>query len=278
MSEFPPDQDELASAYLDGEATAAERARVEADPALRERVEQLRSVQDALTAPVPPPTTAQRDAAIAAALGATSATNVVDLRSERARRGLRIASVAAAILLVIGVAGVLLRAAGDSDTKRSAATAATANSANSATSDGLTVAEQASKAADAGGTAAAGDSSVLSAQGRPALGSFTDRSTLADAAGTQVRNSFNLDSSAQRSAASPSGSTSDGSPTTTAPSASPPTCLVPPPPDSNGEVFAATAVLEDRSVQIDVFGMTDGTFLLVVTDSTSCTQVFTQPV
>jgi len=34
MNDFDPTLDEIVSAYVDGEATAAERARVEADPAL----------------------------------------------------------------------------------------------------------------------------------------------------------------------------------------------------------------------------------------------------
>ena len=38
-----PDAAELASAYLDGEATADERARVEADPILLAEVERLRA-------------------------------------------------------------------------------------------------------------------------------------------------------------------------------------------------------------------------------------------
>ena len=44
------------------------------------------------------------------------------------------------------------------------------------------------------------------------------------------------------------------------------------------EVYAAAAILEGRAVQIDVFGTSDGSYVLVVTDATSCEQVFSQPV
>ena len=46
--------DELASAYLDGEASAAERARVESDPELRRRVDELRRASALVGRPVSP--------------------------------------------------------------------------------------------------------------------------------------------------------------------------------------------------------------------------------
>ena len=48
----PQERDELASAYLDGEATAEERAMVEADPALLARAEQLRHAAAEVASPV----------------------------------------------------------------------------------------------------------------------------------------------------------------------------------------------------------------------------------
>ena len=48
----PQERDELASAYLDGEATAEERAMVEADPALLARAEQLRHAAAEVAGPV----------------------------------------------------------------------------------------------------------------------------------------------------------------------------------------------------------------------------------
>jgi hypothetical protein len=65
----PNDFDELASAHLDGVTSPEEAARVEADPALRARVEELRVVRTAV-GEVPTVDSVRRDAAIAAALAA----------------------------------------------------------------------------------------------------------------------------------------------------------------------------------------------------------------
>lgn len=65
------ESDALVSAYLDGEATAAERARVEADPALLARLEQFRSVRSALTDDVSAPAGALDDL-VAGAVAASS--------------------------------------------------------------------------------------------------------------------------------------------------------------------------------------------------------------
>lgn len=69
----PPD-DELVSAYLDGELGPLERARVERDPAARRRVEELRTAAGALGTPPPPPGRHAQEAAVAAALAATADT------------------------------------------------------------------------------------------------------------------------------------------------------------------------------------------------------------
>ena len=65
----PNDFDELASAHLDGVTSPEEASRVEADPALQARVEELRAVRSALGW-VPSVDAGRRDAAIAAALAA----------------------------------------------------------------------------------------------------------------------------------------------------------------------------------------------------------------
>lgn len=67
---LPPDADELVSAYLDGEAAPDEIAAVEANPELMARLEALRSVTEALTAPVDPPAPEVRSAHLSAALAA----------------------------------------------------------------------------------------------------------------------------------------------------------------------------------------------------------------
>jgi hypothetical protein len=59
----------LASAYLDGELSADERAHVESEPELLELVDRLRAVASDIAA-VDPPATARRDAAVHAALAA----------------------------------------------------------------------------------------------------------------------------------------------------------------------------------------------------------------
>ncbi|MEY2449352.1 MAG: hypothetical protein QOH79_2828 [Acidimicrobiaceae bacterium] len=258
MSEFSADRDELASAYLDDDATAEERARVEADPALLARVEEFRAVRDELAAPVIPPT-AQRDAAIAAAL---LAPNVVELDVARSRRRLRIVSIAAAIVLVLGVAGVLIRAAG---TQSQDKFQTVAGSVGSTRADGA-AAEQAPQAA----SGPAGSTGFV-VSGRPTLGSFADRSSLVTATQAQVHDATVDQKQAASQSAPAVGGT--GSATTTTPA-----CVVPAPADAVNEVYTATAVLEGRPVQIDVFTIADGSLSLVVTDTASCAQVFSQPV
>lgn len=69
MTSLPPNADELVSAYVDGEAAPDEIAIVESNPELMARAETMRSLTNQLGAPLSPPP-AQREAHIAAALGA----------------------------------------------------------------------------------------------------------------------------------------------------------------------------------------------------------------
>jgi hypothetical protein len=117
------DDAELASAYLDGEVTAAERARVEADAGLFAEVDRLRRVRDAF-ADVPPAPAKGREAAIAAALAAfdahtevmpPAAPNVVPLDSRRRARRMQVLTAAAAVLVVAGGFVVATRGGGDGD-------------------------------------------------------------------------------------------------------------------------------------------------------------------
>ena len=116
MTDFDPPtpdpDDELASAVLDGEATAEERARADADPRLQARVEALASVRDALAAPVPVPD-ATRDELIAAALSALDppvVAPVVSFRqSERRHRVMQTLSAAAVVVLVAAIGVALSR-------------------------------------------------------------------------------------------------------------------------------------------------------------------------
>ncbi len=72
MSEFltPNERDELASAYLDSEATADEVVRVEGDPQILALVEQLRGIREQVGTPPPAPAPRIRAGHISAALAA----------------------------------------------------------------------------------------------------------------------------------------------------------------------------------------------------------------
>jgi len=108
----------LASAYLDGELTAAERAAAETDPAVMRAVEELRALQ-AGVAESPAPAPAARAAGLSAAMheydrvhGAASAT-ARPVAAQLHRPGVdwgRYLSIAAAVL-VVGVLGVVIASA-----------------------------------------------------------------------------------------------------------------------------------------------------------------------
>lgn len=117
--------DEIASAVLDGEASAAERALADSDPLVAARVETLRRIR-AVIADVAPPDPDQREQAIAAALavaadagGNTTVTSLDEQRHRRhmSTRTLRIAGIAAALavgFLVVSLVAVLATS-GDGD-------------------------------------------------------------------------------------------------------------------------------------------------------------------
>jgi hypothetical protein len=129
-----PAFDELASAHLDGATTPAEEARIAADPALRERVEELRRVRAAVAA-LPPVDPTHREGAIAAALAAFAADEdlqgapapVRSLPTVAVRRGpsprvVRALGAAAAIVLVALAVPLLGRLAWSGDDDDRAAT------------------------------------------------------------------------------------------------------------------------------------------------------------
>ena len=105
----PQELDELASAYLDGEASTEEAALVEGDPRLQAVVEELRAGRDLVAAPVDLPSDEVRDQMIAQALDHRAP--VISL--ERARRRLRsvppqarVILAAAAVVAAIALVGV----------------------------------------------------------------------------------------------------------------------------------------------------------------------------
>lgn len=106
----------LASAYLDDDLSADDRARVDGDPELLAEVERMRRVRAAL-ADVDPPSPAAREWAIAAALAAAppQAPPVASLDARRRARW--VAPVAAAAVGVLAVGAVIagLRTGGDDE-------------------------------------------------------------------------------------------------------------------------------------------------------------------
>ena len=107
----PQEMDELASVYLDGEATPEEAALVEGDPGLQTLVEELRAVRDFVASPVEGPSDEVRDQMIARALDHRAP--VVSM--ETARRRLRaippqarVIVAAAAVVAAIAVVGVTI--------------------------------------------------------------------------------------------------------------------------------------------------------------------------
>ncbi|MYA85651.1 MAG: hypothetical protein F4Y12_08725 [Acidimicrobiaceae bacterium] len=127
MSDEQFREDELVSAYLDGEATPAEIAEVEQNDALMARVEQLRSVRDAVAAPVAPMPAERREQMISAALAVADAENAQRREARivpiRRRRETLLAVAAAAILLAAVVsAGLIASRSGDESAEMAAAT------------------------------------------------------------------------------------------------------------------------------------------------------------
>ena len=108
--------DELVSAYLDGEVTADERARVEGDPILMARAETLARARDLLRRPVEQPSPVEVDRAVAAAL-ASPAPAPVTVRRLRQRRlapaWLSVAALVVALLVAVPLLADLGRDGGD---------------------------------------------------------------------------------------------------------------------------------------------------------------------
>ncbi len=125
MSDGQFREDELVSAYLDGEATPAEIAEIEQDDVLMARVELLRSVRDSVAAPVAPMPAERREQAISAALAVADAENTQRREARivpvRRRRETLLAVAAAAILLAAVVSAGLIASRGGDDEAEMAA-------------------------------------------------------------------------------------------------------------------------------------------------------------
>ena len=133
--------DELVSAVLDGEATAAERARVTGDPVLAARLAEFEAVAERIRRPVPPVADGTRDRAIERALAADPAaeadsevSNLDQARGRRLTRSNRVLAIAAAVVGVMVLAGGLLTLSGDDNSDQAAGVA---DSAAETTAAGL---------------------------------------------------------------------------------------------------------------------------------------------
>ena len=117
----------LASAYLDGDVTSAERARVDSAPELLALVASMRHVAT-LVAAVPAPTSARRESGISAALaefdglaaGSTAENSKVVSLASRRRFSNTVLSAAAAVLL-LGVVGISVLSNNSSNEKSDSA-------------------------------------------------------------------------------------------------------------------------------------------------------------
>jgi len=141
-------QHELASAYLDGVASPAERAQVEASPELLTLIASFTAVRAQL-ADVPPGAAATREGALAAAFAefdepaltpAAAGAAIIPLNTKR-RWARPVLSVAAAVLLV-GAIGVAAKGGLSGDDKSSSASMET--SAKVASADAATEAQMSS--------------------------------------------------------------------------------------------------------------------------------------
>jgi hypothetical protein len=157
----------LASAYLDGDVTADERARVESDPELLGEVERLRSVRIMLGA-AGPSSISVREQHLAGALDAwdtvmaTAAdTSPTPLGERRRRRSNRVLLGAAAAIMVVFAGGIALQTftGGESPDEVSldAATAATTADQPAADTNDAARSQQAETNAEAASPAAESD-------------------------------------------------------------------------------------------------------------------------
>lgn len=134
MSDFERHQDELISAYLDGEADPDEAARIEGDPQSRARAADLAAVIHAVADPVQGLTPRERDRLRARALAAAPSPAPVRDISDTARRRWRlvlIPAAAAAGIFAVALGVISLRSGIDDDASETAASAPATTAASS---------------------------------------------------------------------------------------------------------------------------------------------------
>ena len=142
--------DELISAYLDGEADPDEAARIERDPQARARAAELAAAQAAVAEPVPPLPDAKRArlraVAVAAAPPAAPARPISAASPRRSRAFIPLAAAAGIAAVVLGAMAVLRSAdddRGDSADWSAASAPATVQSESDASADDMAPADMA---------------------------------------------------------------------------------------------------------------------------------------
>jgi hypothetical protein len=144
MSDEQLHQDELVSAYLDGEATLAEVTEVETSDVLLARVQELRAVRDAVAEPVTPLSADLGDHLIGAALGVadTEAAARAEARVVPPQRTQRmLLAMAAAVIVLAAVVGTGMITNRGGDESEYASTAAMPDAAAEAPADEAPAAE-----------------------------------------------------------------------------------------------------------------------------------------
>ena len=134
MSDFDRHQDELISAYLDGEADPDEAARIEGDPQSRARAAELAAVIHAVADPIQGLTPRERDRLRARALAAAPSPAPVREISEAARlrwRLVLIPAAAAAGIFAVALGVISLRGGINDDASETAASAPATTAASS---------------------------------------------------------------------------------------------------------------------------------------------------
>jgi hypothetical protein len=223
--ELPADAVELVSAYLDGEASAAEVARVESDPDLLAAADRLGRTSQLLRAGVlTEGSDAIVDRHVAAALDAFPATaataRVVDLGSERSRRWydrVPLGAVAAAAVAIALVGAATQIDTGDSDDTATADVAS--EDAGDAASGGAGTGDDTAAVSDAeegrGSVSPGLEAEVPTAAGGSARPDFVDTDSLAahvrEVVGTSRSSDQTEDSIAEDGQAEPFGDGADAS-------------------------------------------------------------------
>jgi hypothetical protein len=190
MNDFDPTLDEIVSAYVDGEATAAERARVEADPALLERVATFRRLHQTVAATTEPASAEAQRTMIARALRETTVPvpTVDSLRARRLAAAARPLAIAAAVIAAFIGFGALVATSDrgdDAGTASSGASATIKSDTFSAQGAGAGAADSAAEAAQAP-TAAGATTPLAAVSAPPFIGAFADEASLRQVLSTGV--------------------------------------------------------------------------------------------